>query len=273
MTQNTEHKGTKHPLAAVILAAGRGSRMKALTADTPKCLLELAGRPLLHWQIDALRTAGVENIHVVTGYQGQRLREQAETWGFTTAENPEWEHTNMLSTLLCANRYVRDSIAQGLDRVIVAYADIVYAPAHIRALAAVAADMAITYDTQWEALWRLRFGDPLLDAETFLQEDGCLRDIGGKPRSMEDIHGQYMGLLAFTSAGWEALCRVCADLGDRVATTDMTAFLRELLRRKIPVAAVPVAGKWAETDCGDDRERYEAQLRQGHWSHDWRTDE
>ena len=58
---------------AIILAAGRGSRMRELTDTKPKCLLELAGRPLLHWQLDALRDAGVERIVLVRGYAAHTL--------------------------------------------------------------------------------------------------------------------------------------------------------------------------------------------------------
>lgn len=256
--------------AAIILAAGRGSRMKELTSNRPKCLLELAGRPLLHWQIDALRAAGVERLLVVTGYQGQRLREQADQWHFVTADNPAWAQTNMLSSLLCANDFANDCFAKGAKCLIVSYADIVYAAGHVTSLAKSKEDITITYDTLWKNLWKLRFGDPLLDAETFRQEDGYLQEIGGKPRSLDEIHGQYMGLLSFSEKGWETLRTVCANLGKKVACTDMTAFLRELLAQRIPVATVPVAGKWCESDSGEDREKYEAALTTGHWSHDWR---
>ena len=50
----------------IILAAGRGSRMKNLTADRPKCLVELRGKALLDWQLEALRAAGVTEIAIVT---------------------------------------------------------------------------------------------------------------------------------------------------------------------------------------------------------------
>jgi len=64
---------------AVILAAGHGSRMGALTADRPKALLEVAGYPLIDRQIDALTMYGVTNITVVTGYKHDRLREHLGT--------------------------------------------------------------------------------------------------------------------------------------------------------------------------------------------------
>src|SRR3982751_6627302 len=56
------------PIAkAIILSAGKGSRLLPLTADRPKCLIELSGRSLLEWQLDALRDAGIAEIVIVSG--------------------------------------------------------------------------------------------------------------------------------------------------------------------------------------------------------------
>lgn len=251
--------------AGVILAAGRGSRMKALTEAHPKCLVELAGKPLLRWQLAALREAGLERILVVRGYAAHCLQGD-----FETAENPHWASSNMVSSLLCADAFARDVFSRGADRLVVSYSDIVYHPAHVRALLACKTDIAITFDTLWESLWRLRFVDPLLDAETFRQENGFLMEIGGKPRSLEEIQGQYMGLLSFTLKGWETLSGICAESGDAVSRMDMTGLLRLLLCRSIPVGVAPVAGKWCEADSAADLRAYENALAGGRWSHDWR---
>ncbi len=85
-------------MRAIILAAGRGSRMQHLTEDRPKCLVELHGRPLLQWQRDALGEAGIEDVAVVTGY----LREQLADKGLHEFNNPIWDRTNMVASLACA---------------------------------------------------------------------------------------------------------------------------------------------------------------------------
>ena len=51
-------------MKAIILAAGRGSRMKGLTDEKPKCLNKLLNRSLFDWQLSALRAAGISNIVV-----------------------------------------------------------------------------------------------------------------------------------------------------------------------------------------------------------------
>jgi L-glutamine-phosphate cytidylyltransferase len=63
------HKISKIPTKAVILSAGQGRRLLPLTKISPKCLLLISGKTIIEWQIDALLTAGIEEIIVVTGFQ------------------------------------------------------------------------------------------------------------------------------------------------------------------------------------------------------------
>jgi choline kinase len=63
---------------AILLSAGQGSRMLPLTADLPKCLIEIAGRPLIAWQIEMLARCGVKRIDVVTGFMADAVSEVLE---------------------------------------------------------------------------------------------------------------------------------------------------------------------------------------------------
>ncbi|WP_165072024.1 phosphocholine cytidylyltransferase family protein [Desulfovibrio sp. ZJ200] len=260
-------------MIAVLLAAGRGSRLRELTARKPKCLVEIAGKPLLRWQCEALRGAGAARILVVRGYLSHSLTPEAaglEAGSFETVENPRWEQSNMLSSLLCAGPWLERAFTQGENAATISYSDIVYPPEHVRALSACAEPLAVAYDLCWEQLWRLRFTDPLLDAETFRQTDGLLREIGGKPQNIAEVQGQYMGLIRVTPHGWALIRQTCAELGEAVARMDMTGFLRLLIGRGIRVGAVPVQGRWCEVDNQEDLRRYEQALRSESWPHDWR---
>ena len=57
-----------HPTKAIILSAGQGKRLSPLTDTRPKCLVELSGRTVLHWQLRHLRQAGITEAVVVTGF-------------------------------------------------------------------------------------------------------------------------------------------------------------------------------------------------------------
>ncbi len=237
-------------MRAIILAAGRGSRMQAATADRPKGLVEVAGVALLDRQIAALRAAGAEDIGVVTGYRGEMMA----TRSLTRFHNPRWAETNMVASLTAATDWLRSGPC------LVSYSDIFYRPEAPLALARAEADMAITYDPHWLGLWQRRFADPLSDAETFrLAADGSLTDIGAKPHSLAEVEGQYMGLLRFTPLGWEAVEAVLAGLDPaRRDRLDMTSLLRLLLAAGQRIAALAAPWPWGEVDSETDRALYES---------------
>lgn len=62
-------------MKAVILAAGEGTRMRPLTANLPKPLLPVAGKPFLRHTLEAVRHAGVREVTILIGWQGHRIRE------------------------------------------------------------------------------------------------------------------------------------------------------------------------------------------------------
>lgn len=238
------------PLAhAIILAAGRGSRMGELGDAQPKCLLRLGGRSLLERQIGALRAAGIAHIAIVTGYRAELLAGRAER----AFHNPAWERGNMVASLACAGAWLR------AHPCVVSYADIFYQPAAVRALIDSPAELAITYDPDWLALWTRRFGDPLLDAETFrLAADGRLLEIGRRPGTLEEIDGQYMGLLRLTPAGWAEIQRLRRQMAPRQrAAMHMTATLQRVLEAgRVAVSALPYHGEWGEVDTARDLAAY-----------------
>jgi len=236
-------------MRAIILAAGRGSRMKALTDDRPKCLVELRGKALLDWQLDALRQAGISEIAIVTGYK----REMLTSRGLVEFHNPRWRETNMVSSLACAHDWLMAVPC------IVSYSDIFYTPEAVQSLMATQAPLAVTYDPNWLALWTRRFGDPLLDAETFrLNPDHTLAEIGNKPVSVDEVQGQYMGLLRFTPEGWAEVVRIRSALtSEECDKMDMTGTLQRIIDAgRVPIAAVPYVGEWGEVDSAEDLASY-----------------
>lgn len=237
-------------MKAIILAAGRGSRMKTLTDERPKCLTELRGRTLLDWQLAALRGAGIAEIAIVTGYRREMLGDR----GLVEFYNPRWAETNMVSSLACAEAWLESGPC------VVSYSDIFYDAAAVAALMDSQAALAVTFDPNWLELWKKRFGDPLLDAETFrLNPDHTLAEIGNKPGSVAEVEGQYMGLLRFTPAGWAEVLRIRAGLdGALCDRMHMTGTLQRVIEAgNVPVAALPYAGQWGEVDSAEDLAAYQ----------------
>jgi len=236
-------------LKAIILAAGRGSRMGNLTDEIPKCLIEINGKTLLDKQIESLNSAGIYEIGIVTGYRRDLLLNR----NLTFFHNERWEVTNMVSSLACASLWLEK------EPCIVSYSDIFYGYTGPFALAKSRAALAVCFDPNWLALWKSRFGDPLLDAEEFrLNSDGTVAAIGYKPASLDQIEGQYMGLLRVSPSGWEEIKRIRSSLAPSIQDQmHMTGTLQQVIdAKKVPVNAIPYVGEWGEVDIVSDLSLY-----------------
>ena len=245
-------------MRAVILAAGRGSRMGPLAENRPKCMVELAHKPLVRRQIASLQGGGISTIGIVRGYLGNMLQIEDVTY----FENPRWAETNMVMSLVAAAPWLRS------EPVVISYADIFYAPDVVRDLAASSGDLVVAYDPNWRSLWTRRFVDPLSDAETFRTDvHGNLIEIGRRTTRIEDIEGQYMGLVKFTPAGWRAVEGVLAGVDAKTRNAmDMTTLLSRLLGTGFPIVTVGITGQWGEIDSSGDLELYEKMIREGELS-------
>lgn len=234
-------------MKAIILAAGRGSRMKSLTDQLPKCLIQLLGRTLFDRQLEALRDGGISEIGVVTGYK----HEFFARFELPEFHNSRWAESNMVSSLACASEWLKDQPC------LVSYSDIFFDSSAVRALAECEAELAITFDPNWRQIWEQRFDDPLVDAETFrLDSDGFVSEIGEQPESIDEVEGQYMGLLRFTPAGWSEFERIRSLMtGDEADRVHMTGMLQRVIKQqRVRVAGLPYYGVWGEVDSERDLE-------------------
>lgn len=239
-------------MKAIILAAGRGSRMGELTAERPKCMCMLAGKTLLERCMESLISAGFnrQDIGIVTGYQRELLQEE----GVTYFHNADWENTNMFVSLTTAAEWLEK------EPCVVVYSDIVFSANAVKLLSESTAPLALTYYTGFWELWKTRMNDPMSDLETFrLTGDGrYLVEIGKKPSCHEEIQGQYMGLIRFTPESWAWVQRtICRPLPKTVSKLDMTTLLQALLEDGYPIETIATSDLWLECDTQQDVETYE----------------
>lgn len=247
----------------LILAAGQGTRLRPHTADKPKCMVPLAGKPLLHHQLDALAACGItEQITVIGGYRSERL----ETGSARVVLNPRYAETNMVATLFCA----REAMVPGED-LLISYADIVYEPRVLQAVLDCDAPIALAADREWQRLWRLRMDEPLDDAETFgMTDTQRVTELGKKPGSYADVQAQYMGLFKVRGdhvedfiQAWDQLDPNGVYDGKDKDNLYMTSFLQHLIDRGWPVQACLVDNGWLEVDTTEELSKFESLERKG----------
>jgi choline kinase len=236
-------------MKAIIVAAGRGSRLLSLTDEIPKCLVPFRGRPLIDGALESLRRGGVEAVTVVGGYRAERLEGRLASGAIDRLlVNEDWAETNMVQSALRAADWLEGGAC------LISYGDIFYSPAIVGALASETADVALAYDPAGADLWARRFEDPLSDIESFrLSPDGHVDEIGGRVRDLGSVQGQFMGLVRTTPSGWRSIRAVLNALEPaRQRKIDTTSLLSAAIRAGVRIKAVPNHDPWGELDSPED---------------------
>ncbi len=240
-------------MKALVLAAGRGSRLHPYTEDCPKCLTVLGGQSLIGRQMNVLKAGGIDDIVIVAGYRAEMLRFA----GTRQVVNDAWATTNMVESFFAAEHEFGDDL-------IVAYSDIIYQPRVLQALLDSDAEISVIVDKDWRKYWEFRFADPLSDAESLrMDADGKITEIGNKVKAIEKIQAQYIGLMRFKGDGLTRLREAYRSMQNTerpwkqkrpVEKAYMTDLLMEMILLGNRVMAVPISNGWLEIDTVSDYE-------------------
>jgi len=236
-------------MKSIILAAGKGERLRPYTMEKPKCLVDIADKNLLDVQIKTLNSLNIKNIVIVGGYLNHLLDNKSDK----LIINSEYENTNMVWSLFCA----QDEL---FGDIILSYGDIVYSKKILKDLISSDSDISVVIDLNWKSYWSSRIINPLDDLETLkLDSSGYIIELGKKANSYEDIDGQYIGLMKFTSKGIEILKKTLEELyrsGEIKDKSFKNAYMTDLIQHLIDsgykVKAVPTKYDWIEIDTPED---------------------
>ena len=239
---------------AIVIAASRGAALGPLTADRPKCMIDVRGTPLLQRLVSTLRECGIRDVTVVRGYR----KEAITVSGIAVVDNDAYETTGEAASLACA-----------LDRLegacVVSYGDILFRRHVLDALLAAEGDVVVAVD----ALPRERAD---ADPQRVCDRVACSRPYTGNyldedepvwlRRIANDLvpheaHGEWMGLAKLTARG-SALVR--AELEAMAADGTLgRASLLDLFSRLLAAGhALPVVyalGNWLDVDDAFDLAR------------------
>ena len=245
---------------AIILAAGKGERLRPLTENKPKCLVSLFGKTLLEWQVETFHNQGIHDITIVTGYKSDLINNPE----LKKIENKNYDSTNMVETLFCAQSELKEST-------IVSYGDILFDKEILKKLVNDTNDFSVVVDENWYDLWKLRFKNPLDDAESLKFDDNLfLQSIGQPVKKIEEIQSQYIGLMKFQNEGISKL-KLSYQNAKEISKKEsnplnpkinfeksyMTDLLNYLIKIGTKIKAVKISGGWLELDSMDDYELYQ----------------
>jgi len=249
---------------AIILAAGQGNRLKPLTNNVPKCLVKLFGKSLLNWQLEIFQNFKIDDISIIKGY----LQEQIQSPNTNFYENKNYQTTNMIETLFCAREKISDST-------IISYGDIIYEKSVLEKLIKNNDDISLIIDKNWKDYWSLRFDDPMSDLESLsIDSENNILSIGQKIKNIDEVQGQYIGLMKFQDSGSKVLksfydkCKSYAKNGKNYLKTDTTfekSYMTDLLQGMIDegykIRAIPINNGWLELDSYNDYLKYQKMFK------------
>ena len=178
-------------MKAVIIGAGRGSRLKHLTDEVPKTLVPVLGRPMLDSILEALEAGGFQRRDVIfiCGYRAEVIRERYPE--LTYVHNEGWESNNILGSLLCAREHL-------LDGFVSTYADIVYRPSVVEELVRSPYELTLACDTDWRRRYQGRSQHPETDAEKLVADGERVTRLSRRIPS-EQASGEFIGVMKATA--------------------------------------------------------------------------
>jgi choline kinase len=242
-------------LKALILAAGEGRRLRPLTNETPKCMVNIFGKSLLEHQLGVFHKLGIHEITVVTGYKADTIKIPDVKY----YKNEKYDSTNMVETLFCAESELNGSV-------IVSYGDIIFEKPVVEKLIKSNEDFSVVIDRKWQRYWSIRFENPIDDTESLkLDKDGHIKEIGQKASKLSDIEGQYIGLMKFQNDGLEFIkefyhnTKEESKKGRNILSSHtpfeklfMTDFLQGLINAGCNLKSIPIKNGWLELDTLND---------------------
>jgi L-glutamine-phosphate cytidylyltransferase len=232
-------------LRAIILAAGKGSRLEPVSGESVKCLVELGGMTLIERQFSYLRACGITQIAVVVGFQADRIRRICGP-DVEYVENPIFAETNSLYSLWLA----RHLFANGF---LVMNSDVFFHPQLLRDL------LTAEYEDAMLISWReqTKYGDEEMKVKV---RDGQLLDIS-KTMDPNKADGENVGIVKFGAAGATVLAKELEKLIADGAKKSWAprAFLE--FSKSRPLHAVSTRGfPWIEIDFPDDLRRAQEEI-------------
>ena len=257
---------TSNHSKVIILAAGEGKRLHPLTLDKPKCMVEIFGKRVLEWQLEIFKQFNINDITIVTGYMAEKINLQSLTY----FNNPDYSSNNMVETLFCAKDKLKGSV-------IVVYGDIIFEKDVLEKLLESKDDCSVVVDKNWEDLCKIRFDNPLDDAESLMvDKKNYLTSIGQKTIQQKEIQGQYIGLMKFQNDGLELIknkydeAKTISKNGKNILNPNldfeksyMTDFLQYLIRNNVKLKAINIKNGWLELDSISDYKIYQSLMESG----------
>jgi phosphoenolpyruvate phosphomutase len=226
----------------IVLAASRGSGLGAATADRPKSMVDVRGKPLLYQLLGTLDECGIADVTVVRGYR----KETIPTSGITVVDNDAYADTGEAASLACA-------LPQLQGETTVVYGDVLFRRYILEELLDSAADITVVVDSAHTSA-----ADPRDLVTATRRNTGRYHDdeqalLTGVEADPAQACGQWIGLMHLSASGAQLVRSELEAMRaeDALAQADLPALLLRISQHH-PIAIHYITGHWLDVDTTAD---------------------
>ena len=220
----------------VILAAGKGTRLKELTRNRPKPMVEINGRPILQYVFDALKGTGIREFLVVTGYYAEMIEQHfgdGSQMGYKLHYVRQTVQNGTATATLLGKDFVGD------EPFLLTFGDIITLPDNYTAFVNTYNNVPV--DGQLAVYWK---EDLSAGAAVYLDDNMWVTDIIEKPPPGQSMsHWMNAGLFIFKPLIFDYLSKVPLSVRGEYELTDA---IRMMLKDGHPIRAYELKDFWSD---------------------------
>tara|TARA_B110000014_G_scaffold55285_1_gene37351 strand:- start:22367 stop:23134 length:768 start_codon:yes stop_codon:yes gene_type:complete len=240
---------------AIIIAAGSGKRISNHMKNTPKSLIEINGKSIINYQIDAIKKNGITNIIVITGKYSEKFSALMDD-DIHYVNDVDHEKHDILGSLMEGKEFLKNDV-------LVLYSDIIFEEKILRQILDSKKDISLAIDMKWRNNYEGRTEHPQSEAENvLLDKKNKIIKIRKNIENDHDRVGEFLGIIKFTKIGAELFVKKYEELvkehkvGFHNAPSIMEAYLTDMLQElidcELKLEPVFISGKWCEIDTMQD---------------------
>ncbi len=225
---------------AVILAAGRGTRMGEITRELPKPMLPVQGRPLLEHICNRLAAAGVDRLLIVVGYRHDLIEKHFRNWQPAL----EFRLQQPVNGTGSAAQLAREFAAE--DPFLLTYGDILCEPAEYARCGSILLQHHAAAAVAVKAV-----DDPWQGAAVYEDQGRILEIIEKPPKGTSSTHWNSAGFYAFQPVLFDYLDRLQPSARNEY---ELTSALHDMLTTGLDLRISPIEGAWRDVGRPEDLE-------------------
>ena len=227
-------------MKALLLAAGRGTRISRYLGGKPKCLVPIGDTSLIKYSVELLLSRGVTKIGVALGYQGHEIRGELKGYDVKFFNNPVYDVTNSIISMWFAKDFMNED-----EDILIMNADVYMEEDTLDSIIESKLERVVFADS-----------DRIIDADYKLKFIGSTLIDHGKHLEGDDISGEYIGVGRLSAS---CLPDFLTRLDGMVNTQQHSLWWENVLynnNAEVPVSIEEITGKfWAEVDYIEDYSR------------------